>query len=335
MLKKCNNREKRVKNLPIFKLINSINFKKIIFPLSFLILIFFVFIKINKVIKSFSSVKIFDGRINFVFLGMAGEVQKTSDLTDTIVFVSYNVKNGRTLIFSLPRDIWFEEYKTKINALYHYGGFNLVEEGIKLVTGQPVSYIFLIDFEGFKKIVDFLGGVDIYVQKTFDDYKYPIPGKENDLCGNDPEFKCRYEHIHFEQGWETMDGERALKYVRSRNAQGEEGTDFARNQRQQIFLQALKNKIFSPKIFLNPSKIIGLVELFSSTVKTNLTTQEYFDLIKNFLRFNPEGIKLGLIDWEKGPFVFHPKFHYSRQWVLLPTGENWGKFQNFVKENLP
>jgi len=98
-------------------------------------------------------------------------------------------------------------------------------------------------------MVDLLDGVEVDVENTFDDYRYPINGKENDLCDGDPEYDCRYEDIHFDQGLQLMSGETSLKYVRSRNAEGDEGTDFARSQRQQRLLLSFKEKNIYSKIY--------------------------------------------------------------------------------------
>jgi len=278
-----------------------------------------------------------NGRVNLVFLGIGGNDQKPADLTDTIFFLSFNKKNGKTLILSIPRDIWLTSLQAKINTAYHYGGFSLVKSSVQEILEQPVHYLAVLDFEGFKKVVDFLGGVEIYVRTAFDDYKYPIPGKENDNCGGDKEFKCRYEHLYFNKGWEKMNGERALKYVRSRNAEGEEGTDLARNLRQQNFLLALKDKVLSPKVYLNPQKIFGLVRLFPSLLKTDLKQEEYFTFLLSFLKFDTKKIEMKVLNGnnEEEFLLYHPQKHSSGQWVLLPIDDNWGKAKDFIKQNLP
>lgn len=298
-------------------------------------IVIFLFFWLGKSLGNLPKVKEDSGRINFVFLGISGSGQKPADLTDTVIFASFDKKNGKTFVLSLPRDIWLDSLKAKINTAYHYGGFDLVKSSINEILGQPVHYLFVLDFEGFKKIVDFLGGIDIYVERTFDDYKYPISGKENDECNGDKEFKCRYEHLHFEAGWEKMDGERALKYVRSRNAEGDEGTDFARNQRQQKFLMALKDKIFQTRAYLNPKTIKGLISLLPSLIKTNLTPGEYFNFGLSFLKFDSKKMEMKLLNGEgETGFLYHPVKHSSGQWVLVPKDGNWEKVKEFVAQNI-
>jgi len=308
-------------------------FKKILI-LTFLLFLALFCLRVYKIFKDFPTIKQSDNRINFLFLGISGGEYKPPDLTDTIIFSSYNINNGRLLFLSIPRDIWLESLKAKINTTYHYGGFPLAKKAVEEIVGQPVHYFFVLDFEGFKKMVNILGGVNIKVERTFDDFKYPIPGKENDDCNGDKEFKCRYEHLHFEAGWEKMDGERALKYVRSRNAEGEEGTDAARAARQQTFLSSFKNQLLDWRVLLNPKKITRLIDIFFQYVSTNLAKEEYPKLILSFLRFNPKEIKQEVLLNIDG-LLFHPAKHYSGQWVLLPKEGNWERIQKEVSKIMP
>lgn len=294
----------------------------------FLLSIFYFFSTLPKIRES-------GGKTNIVLLGISGNGQKPADLTDLILFASYDQKMGGTFILSLPRDIWLDSLKAKINTAYHYGGFDLAKKSTEEILNQPVHYLLLVDFAGFRRIVDFLGGVNIQVERTFDDFKYPLPGKENDDCDGDKEFKCRFEHLHFEAGWENMDGERALKYVRSRNAEGEEGTDFARNQRQQRFLLALKDKILSPAFYLSPQKILGLVRMLPGLIKTDLPQQEFLSFGLSFRKFNSQEVRMQVLNGngETG-FLYHPVKHSSGQWVLLPKSGNWEKIQEYVAQAL-
>jgi len=253
------------------------------------------------------------------------------------MFISYNRDDGKTTIFSLPRDLWVPSIQAKINSAYHYGKFDLAKKVIEEVTGQPAHYFFVLDFEGFKKAVNFLGGLKIEVENSFDDYKFPIAGKENDECAGDKEYKCRFEHVHFEKGEQLMDSETALKYVRSRNAEGDEGTDMARSARQQKFLVALKKRVVSPEVLLDPRKIIGLWKIFSSSMATNLEKEAYMSFLLNFLHFKAEEVKTVLLagnNSEEELFI-HPEFHSSGQWVLVTKEKDWDMVKKFIGQNLP
>src|SRR5579884_3030834 len=223
-----------------------------------------------------SDIKQTNDRVNILLLGIGGGTHDGPDLTDSIIVASYDLKTNDVVMFSIPRDLWLPSIQQKINAAYTVGlskggdGLGYTENAIGDVMGIPIHYAVVLDFSGFSKAIDLVGGVDVNVPDTFDDYQYPIDGKENDLCGwkeqqmtltpdqakqlnvnpgplkvyIDPtgkvatdsaslDFSCRFEHIHFDKGMTHMDGTTALKFVRSRHALGIEGSDFARSRRQQ------------------------------------------------------------------------------------------------------
>jgi polyisoprenyl-teichoic acid--peptidoglycan teichoic acid transferase len=197
-------------------------------------------------VKSFlfsrdSAIKSENGRVNILILGKGGKGHAGADLTDTMIFASLSLTNHSITLVSIPRDIWIPEIRAKINSVYHYGnvqlerggGLNFAKQVASKVTGQPVDYALAIDFSGFQDIIDTIGGVDVSVDRSFTDTKYPIAGKENDMCGGDITFACRYKTIHFDKGIIHMDGATALEFARSREGDNGENTDFARSVRQQ------------------------------------------------------------------------------------------------------
>ena len=101
------------------------------------------------------------------------------------------------------------------------------------LTGLQVPYFAVMDFSGFEKAIDQVGGVDVTVDRTFTDYQYPDSG-----TGYLPPQT-------FTAGPQHMDGARALIFARSRHAAGVEGSDFARSQRQQKIIDAFKQKVLS------------------------------------------------------------------------------------------
>jgi len=273
-------------------------------------------------------------RLNFLILGIAGENHEGKDLTDSIIFASLDSKTGGALFLSVPRDIWIPKWRAKLNSIYHYKGLEETKKTVGEILGQEVNYGIVIDFEVFKKTIDVLGGITVEVERSFDDFKYPIPGKENDLCGGDPEYKCRWEHIHFEAGKQEMNGETALKFVRSRNATGEEGTDFARAARQQKVILAIKNKILSPRFFLTPGKPLQLIKLVSLNIQTDIPKEKYWELAKIALRFRSKNLKMEVLN---NNYLINPqtaKEKYDNQWVLVPKSGNWSEIQEYVKKFL-
>ena len=270
------------------------------------------------------------GRTNFLVLGVTGHDNFGGDLTDTMIYVSLDNQTGKVTLVSLPRDIWIPDLKIKINAAYHYGGFEMVKKTVSGITGQSVDYALLIDSNLFVKIIDFLGGVDINVKTGFEDKNYPIVGRENDLCNGDKELKCRYEDLIFQAGWQRMDGERALKYVRSRYSSGDEGTDFARSKRQENLILALKNKILSWDFLSHPQKSRQLINMILENIKTDVPQNKYWDLAKTGFRFRSDKLTTGVIS---DSFLINPKISktYDNLWVLIPKDNNWSEVQKYIR----
>jgi len=301
-----------------------------------------------------------EDRINVLFLGIGGGKHDGPLLTDTIIYASIDSKLQKVTLISIPRDLWVSDLTAKINTAYSIGeskkkdsGLILTKAAVEKILGQPVDYVLRIDFNGFIKAINLVGGIDVNVEKSFEDLEYPVSGKEIDDCGfTGPEFErratssavveafpCRYERISFNQGVERMDGERALKFVRSRHAVGSEGTDFARAKRQEIVIQAFKNKIFSLNTLLNPTKIMGLYDVFQDSIHTNIQQGEYDDFIKLAQKMQNAQINNVVFFYsdpyseKQGIFINPPTSStYGNQWVLIPrAGDgNFSEVQRYV-----
>lgn len=224
-----------------------------------------------------------DDRINILLLGIGGKDHAGADLTDTIIIASLVPSTKKVAMISLPRDlaIPIANYGwRKINRINSFGeerekgsGAKLAAQTLSETFDIPIHYYARIDFEGFIKAIDKLGGVKVYVDNTIDDSQYPVLGKEEDL-----NYKARFEHLYIEKGWQEMDGELALKYARSRHTPGLEGSDFARAKRQQKIITALRDKAFSFSTLLNPIKLSGLLNTFENHINTNLQIWEIIKL---------------------------------------------------------
>lgn len=139
-------------------------------------------------IFSGSNLKSTNGRVNVLLLGIAGGTHDGSDLTDTIMVASYNLKTNQVYLISIPRDLWLPSLRSKANAVYEIGlsqknGLGFTKTVMGNILGIPIHYSLRIDFRGFVQAVDTLSGIDVLIDKAFVDYNYPIDGKENDLCG--------------------------------------------------------------------------------------------------------------------------------------------------------
>ncbi|MEK7517214.1 MAG: LCP family protein [Patescibacteria group bacterium] len=295
-----------------------------------------------------------NSNINILILGTGGGKHEGPDLTDTIIFASIDRTKNRVALVSIPRDLWITDLNAKINTAYSNAEAKRKGEGIMLanavvrkVVNRTIDYTVRIDFDGFIETIDILGGVDIKAQSAFDDYKYPITGKENDPCGySDDDIKafiatssseidiqekffCRYKHLHFDPGLIHMDGETALEFVRSRHAQGSDGTDFSRSKRQEQMIKAVMDKVFSINFFLNPAKVISVYNTLQGNIDTNIKEEEIDDFIKLINKMKKAKIKSVVLDYgerEKkrpGLLANPPISAYQNQWVLIPRiGQN-------------
>lgn len=282
-------------------------------------------------------------RTNMILLGIGGGSHEGSDLTDTIIFLSVDFSKQDVVILSVPRDIWMPDLKDKINTAYHYGqdkekngGLVLTKATIEEVLGAPIHYGWVIDFGGFMKMIDIVGGIDVLVERSFEDNLYPVAGRENDLCSGDVLLKCRYEKISFEKGWKHMDGGLALKYVRSRHAEGDEGTDFARSRRQQQVIMGLKDRILNTAVLTDFVKIKELFSAFDQATETDMNLGEQILFLKYFFNINNSKIrKLSLdmgdkIKKEKGFLVNPRESEYKGAWVLIPRTGDFSEIHKWV-----
>lgn len=305
-------------------------------------------------------------RVNVLLLGAGGGSHEGPDLTDTIIFATIDPKKQEAVLVSIPRDLWVPEITAKINTAYVYGeekekggGLILAKALVSKILGQDIDYAVKIDFDGFVKAIDKMGGLDVEVERAFDDYAYPITGKEDEPCGFDEtmiaslsaqiatgsateseSFPCRYEHLHFDKGVVQMDGETALKYVRSRHALGPEGSDFARSKRQERIISAIKDKVFSLNLLLNPVNVMDILDVIKDSIDTDIKEEEYDDFIRLAQKFQESKISSAIIDTgdystgREGLLINPPTgAEYRNQWILIPEAGNgeYGDIQEYVE----
>lgn len=279
-----------------------------------------------------------NGRINILVLGIGDPGHDGPNLTDTMMVVSAKTDIGSVVdLISLPRDIYLPSLGGKINTAYALGvekgpdiGLIMAKTVASEVTGLPIHYAVRIDFSVFEKVIDLVGGVDVNVEEAFTDDQYPIDGKENDPCGGDPEFKCRYETLHFDKGWQHLDSKTALKFVRSRKAVGDQGTDFARSRRQQQVAAALKDRLFSTSTLLNPSKFLEIYSELKNHIDTDIDSKDSGRILNLGLKFKQARFKNIVLDMT---VLENPPID-DRGWVLVPKGGNWDQVHNYITSQL-
>jgi len=270
-------------------------------------------------------------RINLLLLGMGGEGHRGKDLTDTIILASINPDTYETSLISIPRDLYVEipnsYVYTKINAVYSYGKNNLIKKGgskfgsieetVEKITGQPIDYYLAINFEGFKKVIDELGGIIIQVEKDIIDYNYPGPGDS-------------YETFEIKKGTHLIDGDLALKYARVRHVAG---GDFARLKRQQEIISATKRRALTIENFVNPIKFNHLLNITGENIQTNIQLDEIPAFIELFNNINTYQMNSKVLDaWSKDSLlaVSHVFLGNVNAFILVPRTGNYKEIQNVV-----
>lgn len=279
-----------------------------------------------------------NGRTNILIMGRGGEGHEAPDLTDTMILLSVSHNTSAATMISIPRDLWIDSLSAKVNSAYFYGkkngtgGLTSAKTIVEGVVGQPIHYAVVIDFSGFKKIIDALGGVEVDVERGFVDKEYPIAGRENDECGGDKTYTCRYETIEFKSGKQFMDGETALKYVRSRHAPGDEGTDIARAARQQRLIAAIKEKTLTTNILFNTQKIQELVKLGQGIVETDIPMDSGGVLARR--AYEARDVYKNYILPEELLSVPPISAKYERQYVFIPK-KTWTEIHMWFASVLP
>ncbi|MFN2131721.1 MAG: LCP family protein [Anaerolineae bacterium] len=237
-------------------------------------------------------------RVNILVMGIdqrPGESAATR--TDTMMLVSIDPKDMSVSILSIPRDLWVaiphpNHEKDRINTAhlwgemenYPGGGPALAMQTIEYNFGVPVHYYVRLNFTGFERMVDYIGGIDIDVPKTIDDYEYPTED-------------YRTTHLHIDAGLQHFDGEMALKYARTRKGTGD--GDFSRMSRQQAVILAIRDKVLRLKNL--PQLIVqapNLVREMGDSVETNMPVQEMIVLAEWAQKVERENIHTATIDRE-------------------------------------
>ncbi|MEH7012121.1 LytR family transcriptional regulator [Neobacillus niacini] len=178
--------------------------------------------------------------------------------SDTMIVLTVNPNNNSVKMLSIPRDTRTEIVgkgkEDKINHAYAFGGVPMAVDTVEKFLDIPIDYYVKINMEGFKDIVDTVGGINV----------------END-------FAFKMEEFNFPTGRIHLNGEEALIYIRMRY--DDPNGDFGRQERQRQVIQAVINEGAS---ISSLSKAPDIFHAIGSNVKTNLTFEEMIDIQKNY-----------------------------------------------------
>lgn len=202
----------------------------------------------------------FDGYTNVLVLGLDDAVnvdEAPEKRADAILLVSMENATGKVRILNIPRDTWVpmaqEKGETRLSHVYAVGGAPLMVRTINQMFGISIHQYVVIDLDTFAKIIDAVGGIDIYV--------------ERDMDYDDPEAGLS---IHMRQGYRHLDGVGAECYLRYRS---DDLGDLGRTQRQQKFVKAFYAKLLRVDTLPKVPQIADIL-------KQNVTTSaELFDSV--------------------------------------------------------
>ena len=232
-------------------------------------------------------------RVTVLLLGFGGAGHDGGYLTDTLQVMSFDPKTGAVTLISVPRDLWIQVpsyqgrggYWGRINEAYtigmgqvdrsdmnvpyakHDAGGQQAMKAVSQVLGIQIDYWISMDFVGFRRFIDAIGGVDVNVERAFTDTEYP----NNDDADVDPSYRT----VHFDAGLQHMDGETAITFARSRHAP-EDGSDFGRSRRQQLLMEAVKDKVVSVETI---PKLFGIFDALEGHLRMSFSFNEAKDLL--------------------------------------------------------
>ncbi|MFA4817952.1 MAG: LCP family protein [Parcubacteria group bacterium] len=270
-----------------------------------------------------------DGRINILLLGIGGKGHPGQNLTDTIMIVSLNTRTNQVALYSIPRDMYVDiadsTSRAKINTIYQIGlgdmkndpasGVNLIVKTVEELTAQKINYYAILNFGGFEKIINTLGGINIVNERDIYDPSYPGPNYS-------------YAPFRLEKGFHHLDGATALKYARERHNDPE--GDFGRAKRQQQVLQSAKNKIFSAGTFLNPIEVNNLLDALGNNIVTNAAPAEIVSFLKLAQKMDTQNINNVVLDaWNKDSLL--KIVHINNFSALVPRVGNLSEIQELAQ----
>jgi LCP family protein required for cell wall assembly len=206
-------------------------------------------------------------------LGRIQTVKVPGRRTDTIMVLHVSPRRDKAVMVSLPRDLrtTVDGRTSKINAAFAVGGPGLLVRTVEQTTGLPINHYAEIDFAGFLKVVDALGGITLCNRS----------GHRLD----DP-----YANLHMGPGCKDMRGIQALAFVRARHVD----SDFGRIGRQQEFMRAVVAKLESKGSLVNLPKLMGIADVATDHIRTDqtLSTPTAIGLARRLRRLDPASIDM-------------------------------------------
>jgi LCP family protein required for cell wall assembly len=249
--------------------------------------------------------------INVLLLGTDERPDEGGPLrTDTMILLTIDPTSQTIGMLSLPRDLWVpipgQGTTTKINMAYMLGqenaypggGPQLAKDTVSSFVGRPVDYFVRVNFDGFREIIDLIGGIDVNVPYTIHDEEYPT---EN----------YGVETFHLEAGPQHLDGETALKYARTRHGD----SDYSRSRRQQDIIRAVADKVLNagmiPQLLANAPQLLMTAQ---NTIQTDIPVPTGIEMAKMVNGSSLREVRQLVLDSHYGEETYSSE----GMWILMP-----------------
>jgi len=282
-----------------------------------------------------------NGHTNILLLGTGNADHDGANLTDTIIVASIDKSSETVSMLSIPRDLYVEIDElygwNRINSILelvaqqklydnpamteeqaYTKGYEVLTQTVSKILNIPLHYYARINFDGFTQIVDAIDGIDINVEEAIYDPFYPADNGS-----------IAYQIFSINVGPHHLDGDTALKYVRSR----ETTSDYSRSQRQQKVLSAIKEKALSLGVLTSPTKLKNLYNAIGDNFTSDLSWEEIVYLAKIADKFDHDHMySWGLNDnpLTSGGFLYTPPREEGDAFSLLPYVSDYSDIQLFA-----
>jgi LCP family protein required for cell wall assembly len=276
---------------------------------------------------------------NILLLGVPGDGSRGALLTDSIFLAHLNFNQKKISIISFPRDLWVQVPNSgqneKINTLYFLNNknktsfikatsYNLIQEKIETITGLKINYVIIFDLTGISKLIDALGGINIWLDKEIVDPNLTNPYNPSEIFDLSP-------------GWHYLDGATAIKFIRTRYAPN---GDFYRIGNQHIIIAALREKINQLSNVWNLITWFKIWQSMSNHYIANLDFNTLWELFNLFKDIKSNQIQyLSLTNRPPDNLLISSAIESiynnatTSAYILLPKEgfENYQKIQEYIK----